>query len=208
MIKYKLMDTETLIMKYITRGSLCFGLLALIMTFFYFQQTVEAALETAINSQDSKQINLQQSTTQNITIEDALNNKLETRNIKTNLTAGLTTNSDNNIDDSAESSENKSEMVSEARTFRSTAYCLRGKTASGRSVRRGIVAADTRVLPLGTRIRLDAGKYSGTYVVADTGGKIKGRILDIWVPSCAEARRWGRRNVKVTVLGKGKRRKR
>lgn len=208
MIKYKAMETETLIMKYLTRGSVCFGLLALIMTFFYFQQTVEAALETAINSQNIKEINIQQSITQNITTEDALNNKLETRNITTDLTAGLTKNSDNNTEDPAESSENNSEMVSEARTFRSTAYCLRGKTASGRAVRRGIVAADTRVLPLGTRIRLDAGKYSGTYVVADTGGRIKGRILDIWVPSCSEARSWGRRNVKVTVLGKGKRRKR
>jgi 3D (Asp-Asp-Asp) domain-containing protein len=207
MIKYKAMETETLIMKYLTRGSICFGLLALIMTFFYFQQSVEAAFETAINSQNIKEINIQQSITQNITTEDALNNNLETTNIKANLTAGLTKNLDDKTVDNSEISENSSEMVSEARAFRSTAYCLKGKTASGRSVRRGIVAADTRILPLGTRIRLDAGKYSGTYIVADTGGRIKGRVLDIWVPSCAEARRWGRRNIKVTVLGKRSKRK-
>jgi 3D (Asp-Asp-Asp) domain-containing protein len=101
--------------------------------------------------------------------------------------------------------ENAAEAESGARKFRATAYCLRGKTASGRHVRRGMVAADPRVLRLGTRIHLTGGRYTGNYVVADTGGKIKGRVLDIWVPSCAEARRWGRRSVSVKVLSKKKR---
>lgn len=91
------------------------------------------------------------------------------------------------------------------RSFRATAYCLRGKTASGANVRKGIVAADRRVLPLGTRITMSAGKYSGTYLVADTGGAIKGNKLDVWVASCAEARRFGRRTVKVKVHGKKRR---
>jgi 3D (Asp-Asp-Asp) domain-containing protein len=82
-------------------------------------------------------------------------------------------------------------------SFTATAYCLKGKTASGGSVRRGIVAADPRILPLGTRINLNAGSYSGSYLVADTGGAVKGRKLDIWVPNCSEARRFGRRNVTV-----------
>lgn len=104
------------------------------------------------------------------------------------------------------STENSKEAVavkSEAMSFRATCYCLRGKTASGAMVRRGIVAADPRVLPLGTRIQVNGSSHSGTYVVADTGGAIKGRIIDIWVPSCAEAFRFGRRTVSVTVLGKG-----
>jgi 3D (Asp-Asp-Asp) domain-containing protein len=96
------------------------------------------------------------------------------------------------------------ETKGEGMAFRATCYCLRGKTASGAMVRRGIVAADPRVLPLGTRISLsNAGRYSGTYLVADTGGVIKGKILDIWVPSCGEAISWGRRSVTVTVLGRG-----
>jgi len=89
-------------------------------------------------------------------------------------------------------------------SFRATAYCLRGRTATGGGVRRGIVAADPRVLPMGSRIQLNAGAYSGTYVVADTGGAIKGRILDIWVPSCSEANRFGRRTVHVTKIGGNK----
>ncbi|MCD9186091.1 MAG: 3D domain-containing protein [Pyrinomonadaceae bacterium] len=75
---------------------------------------------------------------------------------------------------------------------------MKGRTASGSGVRRGIVAADPRVLPLGTRINLQAGSYSGSYIVADTGGGIRGRRLDIWVSSCSEAKRFGRRKVSVS----------
>ena len=82
-----------------------------------------------------------------------------------------------------------------------TAYALQGRTASGHRVARGVVAADTRILPLGTRIKIDGGAYSGTYTVRDTGRKIKGRRIDIWMPSTREARRFGKRKVHVTVLG-------
>ncbi|HWS85532.1 MAG TPA: 3D domain-containing protein [Pyrinomonadaceae bacterium] len=85
-------------------------------------------------------------------------------------------------------------------TFTATAYSLRGRTASGAGVRRGIIAADRRVLPLGTRVRLEAGSYSGEYVVADTGGAVRGRKIDIWMPHTSEAMRFGRRPVKLTVL--------
>ncbi len=99
-------------------------------------------------------------------------------------------------------SENKSAKLSEASSFRATAYCLKGRTATGGSVRRGIVAADPRVLPLGSRIMLGAGSYSGAYTVADTGGAVKGRKIDIWMPSCVEAVRFGSRNVTVSRLGR------
>jgi len=84
--------------------------------------------------------------------------------------------------------------------FVATAYSLRGKTASGRMVSRGLIAADPRLLPLGSRVRLDHPGYSGEYLVADTGGMIRGRRIDIWTPSSREAMRFGRRTVKLTVL--------
>jgi 3D (Asp-Asp-Asp) domain-containing protein len=56
------------------------------------------------------------------------------------------------------------------------------------------------VLPLGSRVRLEAGAYSGEYLVADTGGAVRGRKIDIWMPSTGEAMRFGRRNVRLTVL--------
>ncbi len=85
-------------------------------------------------------------------------------------------------------------------SYIATAYSLRGRTASGRMVSRGIIAADRRVLPLGSRVRIQAGAYSGEYLVADTGGMIKGRRIDIWTPSSRDAMRFGRRTVKLTVL--------
>jgi 3D (Asp-Asp-Asp) domain-containing protein len=92
------------------------------------------------------------------------------------------------------------EAETPAVTFTATAYSLRGRTASGRQVSRGLIAADRRVLPIGTRVRLTAGSYSGEYLVADTGGAVRGRKIDIWVPSTGEAMRFGRRPVKLTVL--------
>jgi 3D (Asp-Asp-Asp) domain-containing protein len=87
-----------------------------------------------------------------------------------------------------------------------TAYSLRGRTASGRPVAKGLIAADPRHLPLGSRVRLEAGSYSGEYLVADTGGLVRGKRIDIWTPSSREAMRFGRRTVKLTVLSLGGRR--
>ena len=87
-----------------------------------------------------------------------------------------------------------------ATQYVATAYSLRGRTASGRMVSKGLIAADPRVLPLGARVRLETGGYSGEYLVADTGRLIKGKRIDIWIPSSREAMRFGRRKVKLTVL--------
>ncbi|MBA3319814.1 MAG: 3D domain-containing protein, partial [Pyrinomonadaceae bacterium] len=63
------------------------------------------------------------------------------------------------------------------------------------------------VLPLGSRVRMEAGPYSGEYTVADRGSAVRGRKIDIWVPSNGEALRFGRRTVKLTVLSYGGRRR-
>lgn len=93
-----------------------------------------------------------------------------------------------------------------SQSYVATAYSLRGRTASGRFVARGIIAADRSILPLGTRVRISAGAYSGEYLVADTGGAVRGRKIDVWMPSNGEAIRFGRRKVKLTVLSYGGRR--
>lgn len=87
--------------------------------------------------------------------------------------------------------------------FQATAYSLRGRTRLGTYVRRGVIAADPRVLPLGSVVQIKAGKYSGVYSVHDTGKKIKGKIVDVWMPSSGEARQFGRRGVKIQVLRLG-----
>jgi 3D (Asp-Asp-Asp) domain-containing protein len=88
--------------------------------------------------------------------------------------------------------------------YRATAYSVSGTTASGERTHRHVVAADPEVLPLGSRIKVrSAGKYSGEYVVADTGAKIVGHRLDIYMPSTPECLRFGSRPVEVQVLQLG-----
>ena len=76
------------------------------------------------------------------------------------------------------------------------AYHLPGKTASGLPVRKGVVAVDPDLIPLGTRLFVPG---YGRAVAADVGGAIKGRIIDLWMPNDAQARRWGRKTVVITV---------
>ena len=86
-----------------------------------------------------------------------------------------------------------------------TAYCDHGTTDSGAQTRRGSIAADPRVLPLGSLVRIDSPQpeYSGTYTVLDTGAKIKGRKIDLFVPDCAKAKAFGKRPVMANVVRRG-----
>jgi rare lipoprotein A len=85
--------------------------------------------------------------------------------------------------------------------FVATAYSVTGLTASGEYTHRHVVAADPAVLPIGSRIKIRrAGKYSGEYVVADTGAKIVGRKLDIYLPNTPECMKFGKKPVRVKVI--------
>jgi 3D (Asp-Asp-Asp) domain-containing protein len=76
------------------------------------------------------------------------------------------------------------------------AYHLPGSTALGVPVRRGVVAVDPTLIPLGTRLHVPG---YGPALAADVGTAIKGRIIDLWFPTTAAARKWGRRAVTITV---------
>ena len=86
--------------------------------------------------------------------------------------------------------------------YSATAYCKGQTTASGVGVRTGIAAADAGLLPVGSVLNLATGdaRYNGVYTVMDTGPKVQGRLLDLYMWSCHEALRFGRRQVQVTVL--------
>jgi 3D (Asp-Asp-Asp) domain-containing protein len=77
------------------------------------------------------------------------------------------------------------------------AYYLPGKTALGVPVRRGVVAVDPKLIPLGTKLHVPG---YGHGFAADVGHAIKGRIIDLWFPTTAQARSWGRRTVTITVF--------
>ena len=74
-----------------------------------------------------------------------------------------------------------------------TAYCLKGTTRRDNYVREGIVASDPEVFPLGRYLEIYVGKtYYGRFLIDDTGRAIKGNRLDVWTPTCRDARLFGR----------------
>lgn len=81
-------------------------------------------------------------------------------------------------------------------TVSSTGYCLVGYTATGVPTSPGVVAVDPTVIPLGTRMYVPG---YGEGVAADTGSAVKGRTIDVWFSSCADAMAWGRRTVTITL---------
>ncbi len=87
-------------------------------------------------------------------------------------------------------------------SFTATAYCKGTKTATGTVPTESTVAADPAVLRMGSRIRISGleDRYNGVYVVEDTGPKVRGRHLDLYVPNCRDAVRFGRRRAQVAVM--------
>ncbi|MDW8025295.1 MAG: 3D domain-containing protein [Armatimonadota bacterium] len=72
-----------------------------------------------------------------------------------------------------------------------------GLTATGIKARRGVVAVDPRVIPLGTRLYIEGYGYA---IAADTGGAIKGNKIDLCFNTYEEAIKWGIRQVRVLIL--------
>jgi 3D (Asp-Asp-Asp) domain-containing protein len=89
--------------------------------------------------------------------------------------------------------------------FVASAYCKGNTTASGVVPRSGIAAADEDLLPVGSVIQISAlgPRYDGVYTIMDTGPKVNGHTLDLYLWSCDEAVRFGRRAVTVVVLRLG-----
>jgi len=78
-----------------------------------------------------------------------------------------------------------------------------GITATGRTVRKGIIAVDPSVIPLGTRVYVEVPGRAADYgyaVAADTGGAIKGNIIDVYLDSSSAVSAWGVKRVKVYIL--------
>jgi len=163
-------------MKNLVRGGVILSLIGLFVVFMYAQTKTETALSSANDSQ----LKLNNSIESLVAVAD--DKKLVKKTVS-----------------EARVGSASSAGVSRG-SFTATAYCLKGRTAMGHGVRRGIIAADPRVLGLGSRVALSGGGYTGEYLVSDTGGRIKGKRIDIWVASCAEARRFGRRTVSINQL--------
>jgi 3D (Asp-Asp-Asp) domain-containing protein len=85
-----------------------------------------------------------------------------------------------------------------------TAYATGCDTRPGALTKAGTVpvvgftaAADPEVLPLGSIVHVEG---LGERMVHDMGGAVKGRHVDVFMGSCDEARRWGRRLRQLRVV--------
>src|SRR5580765_7438063 len=160
-------------MKNLVRGGAILSLLGLFVVFIYAQTTTVSTLAIANDSQPKIENNISN------TLVDTKDDKKLVKTTGSVRAAG------------AGASKG---------SFSASAYCFSGRTATGQGVRRGIIAAHPRALRLGSKVVINAGAWRGTYLVADTGGAIKGKKIDIWVPNCSEARKFGRRSVQIFAV--------
>ncbi|MDQ3890287.1 MAG: 3D domain-containing protein [Actinomycetota bacterium] len=81
-------------------------------------------------------------------------------------------------------------------TVLATGYSLQGATATGVPAGWGVVAVDPAVIPLGTHMTIPG---YGEGVAADTGGSVRGAVIDLWFPTERRALAWGTRRVTITL---------
>ena len=71
------------------------------------------------------------------------------------------------------------------------------RTASGTLVRRGVIAVDPAVIPLGTKVFIPG---YGKAVAEDVGGDIKGHRIDVAFDTHEEAMQFGRRDLEIIII--------
>ncbi len=73
-------------------------------------------------------------------------------------------------------------------------------TATGKEIKKGMIAVDPDVIPLGTKVEI---KDMGTFTAEDTGGKIRGNRIDIYFETKSQAQEFGRRVIWIRPLDRG-----
>ncbi len=87
-------------------------------------------------------------------------------------------------------------------TMTATSYSDYGYTASNTLTHRdsggySTIAVDPTVIPLGTKVYVSGYGYA---IAEDTGSAIQGNIIDVYLPTPAQANAWGRQTVTVTII--------
>ena len=180
------------------------------------QEAAEKAAAEAAKKEQEKQAQAATKTTSEATTESKTSNS-QTTNSSTSGSSTQATSSSSSTSTSTTSSSSEQTtqssttsststsssnkvlyMQSTAYSYSETGYSI---TASGLDLRQNpmAVAVDTSVIPLGTMVEVEG---YGIAIAADTGGAIKGNIIDVHFNTVEQCRQWGRRyNVKVTILG-------
>ncbi len=141
--------------------------------------------------------------------EKAAAEKAIANNTSSNVSAASSNASSNETATASSNNETKAVTTSSSstgdwKTVQATGYSTQQKglsthTAMGIDLRVNprVIAVDPRVIPLGSLVEVQG---LGVYVAGDTGGAIKGNIIDIHYSTVREALNWGRRSVKIRVI--------
>lgn len=84
-----------------------------------------------------------------------------------------------------------------------TASCkgCSGITRTGLNLKKNpglkVIAVDPRVIKLGTKVYVEGYGYA---VAGDIGSAIKGKKIDVFIPTKSAALKWGRKKVKIKIL--------
>ncbi|WP_100374370.1 G5 and 3D domain-containing protein [Bacillus sp. FJAT-45037] len=117
-----------------------------------------------------------------------------------NPSSNTSTNTASNNSSESKASNGRSMTVT-ATAYTASCNGCTGVTATGINLNNNrnmkVIAVDPSVIPLGSRVHVEG---YGTAIAGDTGGAIKGNKIDVHVPTKDEARRWGRKSVKITIL--------
>lgn len=107
-------------------------------------------------------------------------------------------NSQSTLDSSSESNNGKT-LTMQATGYSTAEAGASSYSALGINLQQhpSCVAVDPSVIPLGSVIWVSG---YGVSIAGDTGGAIKGNIIDLHFSSVAQATAWGRKNVTVKVL--------
>jgi 3D (Asp-Asp-Asp) domain-containing protein/LysM repeat protein len=90
-------------------------------------------------------------------------------------------------------------------TVKSTAYTATckgcsGITATGINLKKNpnlkVISVDPKVIPLGSKVWVEG---YGDAIAGDTGGRIKGNKIDVFIPNKQRAINWGNKTVKVKI---------
>ncbi|PGM57019.1 LysM peptidoglycan-binding and 3D domain-containing protein [Bacillus sp. AFS053548] len=92
-------------------------------------------------------------------------------------------------------------IIMEASAYTASCKGCTGITATGINLKENpntkVISVDPSVIPLGSKVNVEG---YGVAIAGDTGGAIKGKRIDVFIPNKQDAINFGRKQVKVTIL--------
>lgn len=124
------------------------------------------------------------------------NSGLDTNTQKKYKVSAYVIDSNNGFTESSLSKSVKATTYPRTIKVKAYAYTGGGTTASGKKAAKGMIAVDPKVIKLGTRVYVPGYGYA---VASDTGGMIKGNVIDVYMNTNSGCTKWGVRYITIKV---------